>query len=178
VLVDGTAPLPLRSQELVTKTVFIQHTPSAPASPAGKLSAYAAMLEAQKKDMASPVPPMTLLSTGRVEVTWRILQSHILRRPHIPLTPAALESPIKGSPRANAGAGGAEGGVLSNDPSTAEWDWLHTLGRDRDGQTEVVDEIRYLNTTFSATPVAKLVYPVPEIKVRFLCLEIFEKICI
>jgi hypothetical protein len=166
VLLQAKTPLPLRSQELVTKTVHIQHTPTLPTPPARALGPYAAMLAAQKKDAVTAAAQPTSLSTGRVEVTWRVLQAHILRRPHIPLTSAGLDSPSKASPRAGDGVGL----TLSADGSAGEWSWLHSLGRDREGQVEVepVDEVRYLDTKFSVTPVAKLIYPVPEIKVQKL----------
>jgi hypothetical protein len=175
VLLQEKTPLPLRSQELVTKTVHIQYIPATPTPPARALTPYAAMLAAQKKESVSVGAQPVALSTGRVEVTWRVLQSHILRRPHIPLSSAGLDSPVKGgSPR----TGGANVGLtLSSDGSAAEWSWLHSLGRDREGQTEAVEEIRHLDTKFSVTPVAKLIYPVPEIKVTPHVLTSHELFC-
>jgi tetratricopeptide (TPR) repeat protein len=162
VLLHGETPLPLRSQELVTRTVHLTHIPAVEA-PVKQLSAYQQLTQKAPSSQASTTAPLSTLSAGRLEVSWRILQSHILRRPFVPLSAVSMDSPLKSSPRSPA----TPGVGLS---LTGDFDWLHTLGRLREGQVITPEEagegdMRFLDLTVSVCAVCRVAFPVPELKV-------------
>jgi hypothetical protein len=162
VLLHGETPLPLRSQELVTRTVHLTHIPAVEA-PVKQLSAYQQLTQKAPSNQANTTAPLSALSAGRLEVSWRILQSHILRRPFVPLSAVSMDSPLKSSPRSPASPGVG----LS---LTGDFDWLHTLGRLREGQVVTPEEagegdLRFLDLTVSVCAVCRVAFPVPELKV-------------
>lgn len=181
VLLSGTRrPLPLRSQELFTKSVRVQQQADAktlppPPSPVGT-ALYRKLASEAAKTPSKPLTE-TVVCPGNLEVRWRILQSHILRSPLSSLNAVALDSPVR-----KAIAFGRMEAALAPKSSSADsstLDWLLSLGRDpRDvtgsrapgssitsAAVEVTHDLKYLDREVRSSSLCRVVFPIPEMKV-------------
>lgn len=186
-LFHSETPLPLRSQELVTKSVHIQHIP-ATSSVSPRTVPFYEQFTAKKDVTSAPggtIASSAVVSSGQVDVRWRILQTHILRRPFSSLS-ALAESPRHST-------GGlitvpADSNVVGN-PS-----WLLSLGgRDRRAEsatesprgaskhsteTTALDaDMCYLDRSISAFTVCRSTFPLPDIKVQCDFIQIIYYYC-
>jgi hypothetical protein len=182
-------PLPLRSQELFTKSVRIQQihhseVVSAPASPLG--NALYRKLAAEKEKPSARPPPASerILCPGHLEVRWRILQTHILRCPLTTASAVAPDSPVKKAiaySRMEAVRSAPNSPRPSSDHTPL--DWLLSLGRDPRDLTgsrtpggsnaspavDVAHDLKYLDREVRSSSLCRVMFPIPEVKVNNSC---------
>eukprot|EP00598_Pedospumella_elongata_P013616 CAMPEP_0184989876 /NCGR_PEP_ID=MMETSP1098-20130426/30532_1 /TAXON_ID=89044 /ORGANISM="Spumella elongata, Strain CCAP 955/1" /LENGTH=1412 /DNA_ID=CAMNT_0027514969 /DNA_START=100 /DNA_END=4338 /DNA_ORIENTATION=+ len=186
-LSSSRRPLPLRSQELFTKSVRVQQPSSSvdatklplpPQSPQQGHALYRKLAAETEK-----APPKTATETvvcpGHLEVRWRILQAHILSSPFVALNTVAVDSPVrKASVYRRSEAAHASSEAPKEQVSL---DWLLSLGRDpRDitgsrtpgaaslvsaAAPDVNHDLKYLDRDVRASSLCRVVFPVPDFKV-------------
>lgn len=191
-------PLPLRSQEHFTRSVFLRQKPAS--APVQKpLSAYEAIAHrdaaAEKAAALRSTTIDTVLGVGSVEVSWRILQSHLLLSPATQLNTVALvDSPVKQAFFSGTMTTAASTSSKHAAAGTAV-DWLLSLGREKEkdvaggspgggggrlsidaqavvAATDPAADLKFLDRSVFTTPLCRQTFPVPDIKV---C--IISKLC-
>lgn len=180
-------PLPLRSQELFTKSVRIQQSHhsevvSAPASPLGN-ALYRKLAAEKEKPSARPPASERILCPGHLEVRWRILQSHILRCPLTTASAVAPDSPVKKAIAYSRMEAARSAPSSPHPPSDhTPLDWLLSLGRDPRDLTgsrtpggsnfspavDVAHDLKYLDREVRSSSLCRVMFPIPEVKVKEL----------